>query len=99
MDVQTYILLMNLTEQGGKTIKQAPNRVQAAEKAFAAMGGKLLGMYAVMGEYDYVAIGEIPNDEAAMSFLLSLASLGNVKTKTLRAFPQKEFAKIVKKLP
>jgi uncharacterized protein with GYD domain len=98
MDVQTYILLMNLTEQGAKNIKAAGKRVEAAEKVFAAMGGKLLGMYAVMGEYDYVAIGEIPNDEAAMSFLLSLASLGNVKTKTLRAFPQKEFVKIVKKL-
>ncbi|MBM3157297.1 MAG: GYD domain-containing protein [Chloroflexi bacterium] len=97
--MQTYILLMNLTEQGAKNIKEAGKRVEAAEKVFASMGGKLLGMYAVMGEYDYVAIGEIPNDEAAMSFLLSLASLGNVKTKTLRAFPQKEFVKIVKKLP
>lgn len=96
--MQTYVLLMNLTEQGIKTIKQSANRIEAAEKAFEAIGGKLLGMYAVMGEYDYVAIGEIPNDEAAMSFVLSLGSLGNVKTKTLRAFPQKEFVKIVKKL-
>ncbi len=96
--MQTYILLMNLTDQGIKDIKQASKRIEGAEKAFAAMGGKLLGMYATMGEYDYVAIGQIPNDEAAMSFLLTLGSLGNVKTKTLKAFPQKEFVKILKKL-
>lgn len=96
--VQTYIILFNLTEQGIKDIKQAPNRVEAAEKLTEAMGGKLLDFYAVMGEYDYVAIGEMPDEETAMSFLLTLGSLGNVKTKTLRAFPRKEFAKIVKKM-
>ena len=39
-----------------------------------------------MGEYDYVAIGEMPSDEVAMRFLLSLGALGNVRTTTLRAF-------------
>ena len=34
------------------------------------MGGKLIGFYLTMGEYDYVAIGEAPNDEAAMTFAL-----------------------------
>jgi len=98
MDVQTYVILFNVTEQGIKDIKQAANRVEAGEKLLEAMGGKLLAFYAVMGEYDYVAIGEIPDDETAVSFLLTLGSLGNVRTKTLRAFPQKEFAKIIKKL-
>jgi uncharacterized protein with GYD domain len=98
IDVQTYVILFNLTEQGIKDIKQAANRIEGAAKVLEAMGGKLLDFYAVMGEYDYVAIGEIPDDEAGMSFLLTLGSLGNVRTKTLRAFPQKEFVKIVKKL-
>jgi uncharacterized protein with GYD domain len=52
-----------------------------------------------MGEYDYVAIGEAPNDEAAATFALALGSLGNVKTTTLRAFTKDEFATLVKKLP
>ncbi len=52
-----------------------------------------------MGEYDYVAIGEAPNDEVTMVFALALGSLGNVRTTTLKAFTTEEFAKIVKRLP
>jgi uncharacterized protein with GYD domain len=63
------------------------------------MGGKLLGFYLVMGEYDYVAIGEFPSDEAAATFQLGLAAQGNVTTKTLKAFTTEEFAKIVDALP
>jgi uncharacterized protein with GYD domain len=63
------------------------------------MGGKMLGFYVVMGEYDYVAIAEGPSDEVAMAFLMALGSLGNVKTTTLKAFSKEEFAEIVKKIP
>jgi len=52
-----------------------------------------------MGQYDYVAIAEVPSDEVGMTGLLSLGMQGNVRTTTLRAFTNKEFAEIVKKLP
>ena len=94
----TYIILMKLTDQGIKDIKNAPERVKQGIKGWEAMGGKLLSFYAVMGEYDYVAIGESPNDETAMAFLLRLGALGNVKTTTLKAFTQEEFAEMVMKL-
>ena len=95
----TYILLVKLTEQGIKNIKDAPRRSEDAIKRMEAMGGKLISIYTVMGEYDYVAIGEAPNDETIMAFLLGLGSLGNVRTTTLRAFTREEFADIIKKLP
>jgi len=95
----TYVLLMNLTDQGIKDIKNAPGRIEAAIKALEAMGGKLIGFYTVMGEYDYVAIGEAPRDEVVLAFLLGLGSQGNVRTTTLKAFTREEFAEIVKKLP
>jgi uncharacterized protein with GYD domain len=95
----SYVILMKLTEQGAKTIKDAPGRVEAGIKAFEKMGGKVIGFYVVMGEYDYVAVGEAPSDEVATTFALVLASLGNVKTTTLRAYTKEEFAAMVKKLP
>jgi len=95
----TYIILMKLTDQGIKGIKDAPGRTEEGIKAFEAMGGKLIGFYTVMGEYDYVGIGEAPSDEVAMTFSLGLGSLGNVRTTTLKAFTKEEFAEIVKKLP
>lgn len=95
----TYITLMKFTNQGIKDIKNAPRRIKEGIKAWEAMGGKLIGFYAVMGKYDYVAIGEAPSDEVAMAFNLSLGSFGNVRTTTLRAFTDEEFAEMVKKLP
>jgi uncharacterized protein with GYD domain len=94
-----YIILMKLTDQGAKTIKDAPGRVEAAIKALEKMGGKVIGFYVVMGEYDYVAVGEAPSDEVATTFSLALSSLGNVKTTTLRAYTKEQFAAMVKKLP
>ena len=95
----TYILLMNLTEQGAKDIKNAPERVKNTIKAAEAAGNKTLGFYLTMGEYDYIAISEAPNDEAALLQLAAIASAGNVKTKTLKAFTMDEFEAFVKKLP
>jgi uncharacterized protein with GYD domain len=63
------------------------------------MGGKLTDFFVTMGEYDYVAVGEAPSDEAALAFLLALGSLGNVRTTTLKAFTREQFAAIVGKLP
>jgi uncharacterized protein with GYD domain len=94
-----YIILMKLTDQGAKTIKDAPGRIEAGIKAAEKMGGKVIGFYAVMGEYDYVAIGEFPSDEVATTFSLAISSLGNVRITTLRAYKKEEFAAMVKKLP
>lgn len=94
-----FVVLMKLTEQGIKNIKDAPQRLEQGTKALEAMGGKLLDFYSTMGEYDYVAIAEAPSDEVATTFLLALGSLGNVRTTTLKAFTREEFARIVKKIP
>ena len=94
-----YIGLYKLTDQGIKNIKDAPQRIEEAFKGWEAMGGKVLGFYSVMGEYDYVAIGEAPNDEVAVTFALALGSQGDARTMTLKAFTREEFTEIVKKLP
>ena len=95
----TYISLYQLTEQGITDVKSAPERIKEGIKAFEGMGGKVIGFYAVMGEYDYVAIGEAPSDGVAMTFALGLGAGGNVRTTTLKAFTAEEFAKFVDKLP
>jgi uncharacterized protein with GYD domain len=90
---------MKLTDQGIKDIKNAPQRVETARKRLEATGGKMTGFYLTMGEYDYVVITEGKSDENAMTFLLGLGSAGNVRSTTLRAFTEQEFAAMVKKLP
>jgi uncharacterized protein with GYD domain len=96
--MQTYVVLMNWTEQGVKNVKEAPERIEMAAKAIEAGGGRLVGWYALLGQYDAVAIVEVPGDEAAVAQLLALNMLGNVRTITLRALTKEEFTQIVKKL-
>jgi uncharacterized protein with GYD domain len=95
----TYIGLYKLTDQGIKNIKDAPKRIEEGIKRVEAVGGKVIGFYTVLGEYDYVAIGEFPNDQVAVALALAMGSEGNVRTKTLKAFTREEFAEIVMKLP
>ncbi|MEJ2555427.1 MAG: GYD domain-containing protein [Anaerolineae bacterium] len=95
----TYITLMKLTDQGIRDIKDAPQRIEEGIKAFEAMGGKLIGFWSVMGEYDYVSVAEGPSDEVAMTFILGLGSGGNVRTTSLKAFTAEELAEMIKKLP
>ena len=97
--MNTYITLMKLTDQGAKDLKEAPQRFEAGLKMFEKMGGKLIGFYATMGEYDYIGIGEAPSDELATAFNLALSSLGNVRTATIKAFTMKEFSDMIKKIP
>lgn len=94
-----FCILMNLTEQGVKNIKEFPARLEMGVKLLESMGGKLLGFYVLLGQYDYLGIGEAPSDEVAMQFSLALSAQGNVRTTTLRAFTTEEFAEAVKKLP
>jgi uncharacterized protein with GYD domain len=93
------ILLMKMTDQGAKDLKGAPQRVEQAIATFEKMGGKILGFYLVTGEYDYISIGEAPNDEVAMAFTMGLSALGNVRTTTIDAYTKEELSAMVKRLP
>lgn len=94
-----YITLFNLTDQGIKSIKQAPERVRQFETLGAQAGCTVIDFYLTLGDTDYVAIFEAPDDETAAKMLLILGSAGNVRSKTLKAFSRDEFEKIVASLP
>ncbi len=91
----TYVSLLRYTDQGIRNVKESPNRLDAAKKAFQAAGGELKQFYLAMGKYDIVIVCEAPDDETAARITLSLGSLGNVRTETMRVFPENEFRKII----
>ena len=47
------------------------------------------------GAYDLVAISEFPGDATAATFVLRIGMLGNVRTTTIKAFPENAYRKIV----
>jgi uncharacterized protein with GYD domain len=91
-------MLWNWTDQGRRNAKNSPQRIETFKKDLEKAGGKLVGTYYTMGKYDGVVILEAPNDEVVMKILLATASLGNVRTKTLKAFPHEEGSKIMESL-
>jgi uncharacterized protein with GYD domain len=88
-----YVLLIKLTDQGARNVKDSPKRAQAAQEVAEKLGGKLT-VYYTFGEYDIVCILEAPNDEAALAFEMKQASLGNIRTTTLKAFTLEEAGKV-----
>ena len=91
----TYITLARWTAQGAHAVKESPSRLDAAKKAFAADGVKLLHFYMVTGAHDMVIISEAPNDEAMAKSMLRTMSQGGITTETMRAFTEDEYRKII----
>jgi uncharacterized protein with GYD domain len=93
-----YIILWNWTDQGVRAVKDSPKRLASFKVELEQAGGKLIGEYYTMGQYDGIVIAEAPNDETIMSILLGDASKGNFHSMTLKAFPMEEAAKVIEKL-
>lgn len=94
----TYVMLTKWTEQGMRQVKDSPKRLDSAKKALKEMGGEFKFFYMTMGDYDLVAVYEAPDDAVAARFTLVLGMLGNVRTTTLKAFPEAAYREIVHSL-
>jgi uncharacterized protein with GYD domain len=79
----TYLSLFHWTDQGIRSVKDSPKRLEASRKALQKLGGELKAFY----------IFDVPNDEALTKFFLTNGAAGNVRTTTLRAFTEAEYAK------
>ena len=95
----TYIILINYTDQGIRNIKDSPKRLDAAKKMLKTMGGEIKEFYLTMGSYDLAIVAEAPSDDVIAKFSLASGSLGNIRTTTLKAFPEAEYRKIIGTLP
>ena len=93
-----FILLAKFTEQGITNAKQTVERAESSMQMAGKLGVKIMDFYWTLGSRDVIAICEAPDDESATAFSLSLASLGNVSTETLRAFSLDEMKQVLAKM-
>jgi uncharacterized protein with GYD domain len=93
----TYILLSSLTDEGRKTIKGRPERIQEVNKEIEAMGAKVVDQYAVLGLYDFISIVEAVDNEAVARISVELGARGTVQITTLPAIPVPEFVERLKR--
>ena len=80
-----YVMLTTLTDEGRKTIKQNPQRIQEVNKEVEAMGVKILAQYAVLGPYDFVNILEAPDNRTVSKMAVELGARGTLQTMTMAA--------------
>jgi uncharacterized protein with GYD domain len=92
----TYIMLAHWTDQGIRSAKESPNRLDKARQLLKDMGGDFKLFFLTMGKYDFVAVYEAPDDAVAARFNLQLGMLGNVRTQTLKAFPEAAYREIMR---
>ncbi len=94
-----YVTLIRYTEQGIKTFKDLPSRLEETRKAGEAVGAKLVAFYLTMGQYDAVVVSEARDDETVATLALAAGGRGNVRTETLRAFTEDEAKKLAAAVP
>ena len=91
----TYVMLANWTEQGMRSTNDSPKRIDTAKKTLEEMGGTFRSIYMTMGAHDLVMIYDAPDDAVAARFTLMLGKLGNVRTTSLKAFPEEAYRQII----
>ena len=95
----THIVLASFTDQGVRNVKQSPERAKSAISVGEKLGIKIWDIYWTLGTYDAVLIVGAPNEEAMTTWALSVSSLGNIRTQTMRAFSADEVNRILAKIP
>jgi uncharacterized protein with GYD domain len=94
----TYISLCRFTDQGIRTIKDTTKRAAAVQEAAQKFGAAMSQLYWTLGHYDLVTIVDAEDEQAATAFMLSIASAGNVRVQTLRAFNRDEMGRILDRM-
>ena len=94
-----FIVTASWTDQGIRSVKEAPKRVQAAREAAKKMGIEVKHIFLTSGESDLLLIVEAANGDSVAKFAMASGALGNVRTRTVRAWTEAEMTKLISELP
>jgi uncharacterized protein with GYD domain len=76
-----YLLQVAYTPEAWATLVKKPqDRIEAVTPAIRKLGGKLIEGYYAFGEYDVVAIVQMPDNVTAAGFSMSVAAGRAVKS-------------------
>ncbi len=94
-----FIVTASWTDQGIRSVKEAPKRVQAAREAAKKMGIEVKHIFLTSGESDLLLIVEAANGDSIAKFAMASGALGNVRTRTVRGWTEAEMTKLISELP
>ena len=94
-----FICSINWTDQGIRNVKDSPKRAQAASDLAKKLGVEMKELYLTSGDTDLVTILETDNGDNVAKFAMAISAMGNVRTRTARAWTQAEMQKLISELP
>ena len=83
----TYILLMRMTQKGRRKMLANTDSMLASAHSIDVPDTGVLGLYGVLGEYDFVGIVSSPGNEEVAQFSMHLGVSAGVHITTLPAIP------------
>lgn len=92
-----YITLWKYTRDGLMDIKHTPERYEAVKKIYKKNGGRLTDAYAMIGTYDVITIGELPDEKALATAILQICAKGRVTAQSMVALPMDDFFQAIEK--
>jgi len=96
--VPHFVSLMKWTSTGRMGLPAWRDRVEEGERTIEEAGGKLVGVWVTLGQYDVVEVFEAPDDATALEIITKLGRHGAEETETLRAFTRDEAEEIIRRL-
>ena len=93
-----FLTLINFTEQGVKNFKDTAKRADAFTKKAKEAGVTIHHLLWTVGAYDGAILFDAPDEQTAAGLLVTLASQGNVRTQTLRAFDREDIGGVIAKV-
>ena len=87
----TYFLLITLTPEGRAASFEDPARLLRIERETEGPGVECLGLYGVLGHYDFISMVEADDNEAIAQFSLEYGVRAGAHIETLPGVPISRF--------
>lgn len=97
-DIAYYVVITSWADEG---IRQAGGTVPRAEQGqelAVRLGGHRDVLHWTMGEYDMVAIYDMPSDEAFASLIIKIGEAGQLRTSSLKGITVNETGTILESI-
>jgi uncharacterized protein with GYD domain len=95
----TFIAMLSWTDQGIRSLKDTPKRVQAARETGKKVGVEIKQVFLTSGEFDILAVLEAPHYDNVAKYAMAAGMQGNVRSRTIRAWPEADMLKLISELP
>ena len=94
-----FIGMLSWTDQGIRSVKDTPQRIKAAKEAARKLGIEIRQVFLTTGDFDLLTILEATDGDQVAKFAMAAGAQGNIRTRTVRAWPEAEMFKLISELP